>query len=330
MRVRVKARALSPIRQMRKVAEAMEALWSPGKSKKPWGAWPMGWATPAPESSAALGLGLQERWLRGEGGSTRYWVKRPAGREGERLPMALMLHGCKQTAEDFAVGSAMGEIAEREGVILVYPEQDAARAPGRCWRWFEPGHQARGAGEPALMAAIAREAGEEFGADGSRVFIAGLSAGAAMALLAAREYPEVFAAAGCHSGLPPGSASDARSALLAMRKGASEASEASARVPLIVFHGAADRAVAPRNAELCFEALCPDGEERSERFEKGGRSVERRSRWAGGKAVGELWLIEGAGHAWSGGDERGGYADALGPNAAEETLRFFLSQSAAA
>ena len=59
-----------------------------------------------------------------------------------------------------------------------------------------------------MIAALTRTVLGARNGDPARVYIAGLSAGGAMAALVAGLYPELFAAAGVHSGLPAGAAGE--------------------------------------------------------------------------------------------------------------------------
>ena len=226
-----------------------------------------------------------------------------------------MLHGCTQSPEDFALGTRMDLAAETAGFAVAYPAQTGAHNMQSCWNWFRPEDQGAGGGEPAILAAIARDLATELDV-GSRVFAAGLSAGGAMAAVLSETHPEVFAAVGVHSGLPAGAAVDLPSAFSAMR---GERAGRPLGGPAIVFHGTADGTVSPRNAR----ALLPgDGVETQHR--NGVRSWTRLTTAQGT----ELWLIDGAGHAWSGGDAAGSYADAAGPDASAEMLRYFAEATA--
>jgi poly(hydroxyalkanoate) depolymerase family esterase len=274
---------------------------------------------PAPAPHVPEGAAFVTRSFACAAGVRDYRLYVPSPGPGPLRGLVVMLHGCRQNPDDFATGTGMNALAEEHRLIVAYPGQTSAHNLHGCWNWFRPGDQRRGAGEPAIIAGMARELAAEFGVDTDRVFAAGLSAGGAMAAVLAESYPDVFAAVGVHSGLPAGSANDVVSALAAMRGEAPLPSRgAAAEGPrLIVFHGAADATVRPVNAERMLEA---GG--REERGSAGGRRFVRRV-LRGGRA--ELWMIEGAGHAWSGGRAPGSYTDPAGPDASAEMVRFFLA-----
>ncbi|HYC05645.1 MAG TPA: PHB depolymerase family esterase [Azospirillaceae bacterium] len=257
-------------------------------------------------------------------GSRRYRLYVPSIRREESLPLVVMLHGCTQTPEDFAAGTGMNRLAEELGFLVAYPEQPRTANQNGCWNWFEAAHQRPGAGEPGLIAGIARQIMRDHRVDPARVFVAGLSAGGAMAAVLGNAHPELFRAVGVHSGLPAGAARDLPGAFAAMRQGGEGAAM---RVPAIVFHGDRDGTVSPRNAD----ALLRDaGRGRAEKGNAGGRSYTRHVHTDGtGRVRAEGWRIHGAGHAWSGGSAAGSYADPSGPDASREMLRFFLAVTAA-
>jgi poly(hydroxyalkanoate) depolymerase family esterase len=266
---------------------------------------------------------------------------RPDSNEAPAL--VVLLHGCKQDAADFAKGTAMNALAAERNCLVLYPEQLRQGNSMGCWNWFEPAHQSRDTGEPAMIAALTRQTIAKQGVDPSRVYVAGLSAGGAMAALLAGLYPDLFAAVGVHSGLPAGAASDVMSAFTAMRSGpgasrkgqsASGATSAPA-VPVIVFHGSADKTVNPGNAEQIHRSAIgafATGEQsmKEEKFtlaaeKAGGRRATRHVfRDAKGISQVEYWSIDTGPHAWSGGDASGSYTDPDGPNASRAMLDFFL------
>ncbi|MEM7642192.1 MAG: PHB depolymerase family esterase [Pseudomonadota bacterium] len=230
--------------------------------------------------------------------------------------LIVMLHGCGQDPDDFARGTGMDRLGEAHRLVMVWPGQDRSANAQNCWTWFEPGQTGR-AGEAAIIAEIARDLGAEFGVPEGRTFVAGLSAGGAMAAAVAAGYPEVFAAAGVHSGLAPGSARDLTSAFAAMR-GDGAAHQAGPTRPVILFHGDADRTVAPAAADWALRGVDGVTSERRD------GAVRHAGRTADGHPV-EVWRIAGAGHAWSGGDPAGSYAVASGPDASAQMVRFFLA-----
>jgi poly(hydroxyalkanoate) depolymerase family esterase len=264
-------------------------------------------------------------------GSRAYRLYVPADRETSGLPLIIMLHGCTQNPDDFATGTRMNALAEEVGFLVAYPGQPATANPGSCWNWFERKDQIRGRGEPSIIAGIGEEIVAEYDLDRRRVFVAGLSAGGAMAAVMGATYPDLFSAIGVHSGLAHGSASDAMSAFAAMRgeivSRPQPGNPAHATPRVIVFHGDADRTVHPANGERIVEssAVAPGTSTTTETGKAGGRSFSRTIiRETNGASRAEHWLIAGAGHAWSGGSPEGSYADAAGPDASREMVRFFL------
>ncbi len=179
-------------------------------------------ADPRPAGTVPAGAGEFSSGSFSHAALTRdYKLYLPPGHAGRALPLVVMLHGCTQDPDDFARGTDMNERAREQGFVVLYPAQTQAANPSRCWNWFKHNHQRRGSGEAALLGAMARSVVLEHGLDARRVFIAGLSAGGAMAAIVADTHPEIFSAVGVHSGLAPGAASNVMEALTAMRHGAS-------------------------------------------------------------------------------------------------------------
>ena len=280
-----------------------------------------------------------------DAGSLDYKVFLPSGYRGRPLPMVVMLHGCKQNPDDFAAGTRMNELAEERQCLVVYPAQ-AQRGNGfRCWNWFHAVNQQRDQGEPSMIAGITRDVMQTFNVDRRRVYIAGLSAGGAMAVIMGTTYPELYAAVGVHSGLAYAGASDLYSAMVAMRSGVRAPLQhedrdgaAIARMSTIVFHGDRDTTVHPDNGNLVVAQSASnllDGamlQASDIRVEHGlvaqGHAFTRTIHQdSAGQSVAELWLVHGAGHAWSGGNASASYTDPQGPDASREMLRFFFTQA---
>jgi len=267
----------------------------------------------------------------GTGSSRSYKLYVPARRPDGPMALVLMLHGCTQSPDDFAAGTGMNALAEERGLLVAYPAQSQQANANRCWNWFNPSDQRRGAGEPAILAGIAQAVMESHPVDRHRVYVAGLSAGGAQAALMAAAYPDLFAAVGVHSGLACGAASDIPSAFAAMRQG-SPGQGTRLGVPMILFHGDRDQTVHPGNADALLAQALPTGLRRSTeqgRQPDGHRWTRVQHRDDAGRVRVEQWTVHGAGHAWSGGRTEGSYTDPAGPDASRAMVDFFLSHGAA-
>ncbi len=287
-------------------------------------------AEPANQSAHEPALGeFVTRSFSNAAGSRNYKLYVPTGYSGEPMPLLLMLHGCKQNPDDFAAGTRMNELAQQHGFLVAYPEQTRKANGSNCWNWFQAAHQGRDGGEPQILAGIVGDVAVQYRIDSRRVFVAGLSAGAAMAVILGQTHPDVFAGIGAHSGLPHGAAQDVASAFAAMHGGAATRAAASQPgVPTIVFHGDHDRTVVAGNADaIVGHALGADASAALTRETTSSAGSTRTVyRDAAGRAQVEQWLVHGAGHAWSGGSKKGSFTNPNGPDASAEMVRFFLAR----
>jgi poly(hydroxyalkanoate) depolymerase family esterase len=264
----------------------------------------------------------------------------------DQLPLLVMLHGCSQDAEQFAAGTRMNAVAQEHNCAVLYPEQSSAANALRCWNWFDREVQ-RGEGEAGVIVRLVQELMRSVAIDPRRIYVAGMSAGAAMAEILALRNPEFFAACALHSGVAFAAAGSAGEALRVMRSGATAAPAECARRltdsadgklllgPALVVHGSTDARVEPRNAEqivavrLVLAGMAVSlGQEpepgKIREFEAGGRKVRQRDYTAGSRLLVRSLLIEGLGHAWSGGDPQLPFNDAAGPDASALILNFLL------
>jgi poly(hydroxyalkanoate) depolymerase family esterase len=278
------------------------------------------------------GSHFEEHSYSNHAGARTYKLYVPSTYIGEPLPLLVMLHGCTQSPDDFALGTRMNELAEELVFLVAYPEQPKSANTAKCWNWFNTRDQARDNGEPSLIAGITRQILVEFPVDPSRVFVAGLSAGGATAAIMASTYPDLYAAVGIHSGLACGAAHDVQSAFAAMRNGSRASSlHESSKIPTIVIQGDRDKTVNPLNAEQLVAQST--GNRKLERKIHQGTSANGMTFTqtvyfdANQTPVLEDWLLHGGGHAWSGGSLQGSFTDSRGPDASREMVRFFLQQS---
>jgi poly(hydroxyalkanoate) depolymerase family esterase len=290
-------------------------------------------------------------------GSRNYNLWVPSGYDKRKSsPLVMMLHGCTQKPEDLAAISGMNSVADKNNFLVVYPEQTKEANPLRCWNWFDTKHQERNSGEPSLLAAIVQQVGSTHNVDAQRVYVAGISAGAAMAVVMGATYPDLFSGVGVMAGLAFKAGTTVESGLAAMKQGGPDPKQQGLlafkamgdnvhgksirRMPVIVFHGDADPYLSPVNADQVIaqwaktnDYLDDDKDNDSVKSEPA-RTIEGSVpaghsyiRYVYGDRSGRLllekWIVKGLGHAWSGSPAAAPFADPKGPNASEEMWRFF-------
>ena len=295
------------------LSEVINTLRSGGMGLKLDGLPGLGQPAHVPELPLPDGAEFLDQRYSCAAGARRYRLYVPSTADEGLQGLIVMLHGCTQSPEDFAAGTGMNALAEEHRLLIVYPAQTGGDNSMSCWNWFRPGDQMRDTGEPAIIAGLTESLRDQYAIPKDRVFVAGLSAGGAMAAIMGETYPELYGAIGVHSGLAYGSANDVMSAFTAMRGQAGmeqapsmnggDGSEAGPR--LIVFHGDADTTVHPSNAERIIAGHGgslgktsrtehgPSGETRGY-----SRLVAERDDGTHGI---ECWMIDGAQHAWAGG-----------------------------
>ncbi len=284
----------------------------------------------------------------GPAGARRYHLYIPPGlalKADEKLPLLVMLHGCGQTGGDLAAATRMNRLAARERFLVLYPEQERMANAHGCWNWFERRNGKAQAEAATLLAAVDKVA-RRYPVDLARVAVAGLSAGASMAVLMAALYPQRFCAVAMHSGVAPGTAESAATALAAMHGrraahlpeplGVSLNQGATPSVlplpPLLVLHGDADGVVSVRNAAatalLWADALgARAGALRT--LQRGQRHAMRVTEFkTRGRTVVALREVAGLAHAWSGGVAQLPFSDPAGPDASALVWAFVARQFA--
>lgn len=276
---------------------------------------------------------------------------------GTAVPLLVMLHGCTQTAADYAAGTGMNELAEQYGFIVLYPQQKRTSNPTLCWNWFKSSHQFRDRGEPAIIAHMVqaiKENTSQWTIDSSRVYVVGASAGAAMAVILGATYPDIFAAIGVHSGVEYQAVTNIISGLKMIRRVGPDPVKQGRRayeamgsykrmMPTIVFQGTRDKIVPPINGDQVVQQWMRTNHLASQGLYAadfnnpttatsgqvpGGRSYTVYT-WKDqtGREVQQYWKILELGHAWSGGNPAGSYTDPRGPNASEAMYQFFMNHS---
>jgi poly(hydroxyalkanoate) depolymerase family esterase len=288
-----------------------------------------------------------------QSGSRAYKLWIPDGYSGKaRRPLVMMLHGCTQTPDDFAAATEMNQLADKQNFLVVYPEETASANPLKCWNWFDSSHQSREQGEPSLLAEIIKKVSADYKVDSRRVFVAGFSAGGAMAVIMGAAYPELFAAIGVHSGIAYKAATSVNEARPAMAQGGGDAARLGQLafqmmgntkhiMRVILFQGAKDALVAPVNADRVVtqwaqtDDFIDDGRDNdsvddvadktTESVSAGGYSYRKQIyNDRSGRPLIERWSVQELKHAWSGGASGASYTDPKGPDASREMWRFFL------
>lgn len=316
---------LKLLRNSQKIGRALQALAKPARAlKKP----AQKVAATAPRSAGDWISGV----ALGPAGARRYRLFKPSGLgRAERLPLLVMLHGCGQDAAAFALSTRMNRLAQRQRFLVLYPEQDRSANLQGCWNWFDTDNQ-RAYREAATLIAAVDQVSTLYPVDAEQIAVAGLSAGASMAALLASRYPARFAAVAMHSGIPPGTAHSTISALRAMRgqRSTKAAAADSHWPPLLVIHGAQDRTVAPGNGEAAALLWAEAGHA----IGTAPRIIQRGARHAmtvtdfkhKSRVVATLCLVDGLGHAWSGGAAKLAFSDAQGPDASALVWAFASKQ----
>ena len=274
----------------------------------------------------------------GDFSSLAYKLYVPTASAAEPLPLLVMLHGCNQDAATFAAGTRMNQLAARRGFAVLYPEQSSRFNALRCWNWFRARHPG-GEGEPELIADMIVRVCADHAIEPRRIYVAGMSAGAAMARVLTARHSTLFAACGLHSGVMYRAATSAAQVASTMNHGSAASPKTTALalaaqsasvdvVPTVAIHGAADRVVNPVNLDqltaqfVALDERVNAEEDSKSRYSEGvshidGRACTVREYVRGGRLYLRSYLIEGLGHAWSGGDPAYPFNDGTGPRASE-------------
>ena len=299
-----------------------------------------------PDLDAAVGGGeLIQRSYVGPEGTRDYLLYVPAGYDGTPRPLVVGLHGCSQSASHFAYITGFNHLADTEGFLVVWPEQNIVSNTSLCWNWFSLVHQQRDTGEAAIIAGMVDEVAGTHAVDSKRVHAVGISAGGAMAVVLGAVFPDVFASVGSVEGCPfngtPCVGSPSLMPASTLAGYVVDAMGSKARLlPLLVVQGTLDTSVLPANGELLVQQWVRAADQiddgatngsvpttaasTSDGSAPGGHDYEKAVYLdANGDVLVERWLVSGLGHAWPGGAPAIAYSDPQGPSACDESWRFF-------
>jgi poly(hydroxyalkanoate) depolymerase family esterase len=304
-------------------------------------------SSPAGAVAAPAGGTLVTRSYTNAAGTRSYEVYVPASYQpGAPVPLVVALHGCTQTADGFRSLTRLDDLAAARGFIVVFPEQPKSANSFGCWNWFNANQLQRGSPEPSLIAGVTDEVRGTYAIDPKRIYVTGLSAGGAMASVMGATYPDLYAAIGVGSGCEYAAGAPCAGYRSAdpqqAGRQAYQAMGSRARVvPFIVFEGDKDTTVPPVNADQLVQAgqvtadwaddgaqngSIPTAAARSSFGQASARSYTlRRYKDGRGQELSQYWLVQGMGHAWSGGNPAESYADAGGPDESAAMYDFFMA-----
>lgn len=304
--------------------------------------------------------GLPGKWtqatFRNSYGSRDYYLYTPKKFAGQPLPLIVMLHGCAQSAPQFALESGMNWTAEKYGFAVLYPEQGYQDNIWRCWNWFKPENQTRNGGELGIVLGMMNEISKRIPIDKHHVYVAGISSGAAMAANMLACHSDIFAGAGIASGLEfqaatteaeahevmsSGSTHDIRQSAAAAVKCTGPGAKVSA---VLAIYGTEDTTVNPVNSTRIIQQftamndILDDGQLNQTqtdrvivaRDDQVPNGYKYRTEFYGGNGAIHLGkvTVSGMGHAWSGATTPAQFADTRGPSAAEMIWLFLWNYGA--
>ncbi len=290
-------------------------------------------------------------------GEIRYSLYQPTQMRGglplETQTLALFLHGCNQTPVEFYQGARLAEKAEKFGVVVVVPHQRPGAHPEGCWNWYDPFNQTRYGVEPRMLQDLVTELVKSLGFEKPRIWIGGMSSGAAMANIMLSCFPETFVAGAFHSGLAYLAASSPISAVWSIGHGSTVPPEYSAlsafqcsgfqkvRRPVILIHGSEDQRVVPVHSEEItrqFQVLSDYTDDGFWNGSSGLRGPFLQSAYSPRESQypyriedyrdqDKVWIrrisVDGLAHAWSGGDPAFPRTDERGPDFSQLAFEFW-------
>jgi poly(hydroxyalkanoate) depolymerase family esterase len=297
---------------------------------------------------------LPGKWAQGnyknQFGSRDYYLYVPQNGQAGPLPLVVALHGCEEDAVTFATQTGLGEIGEKYGFAVLFPQEAQQDNMFECWNWFKPENQARDSGELSIVVGMIGQVNGQIQIDKNRIFVGGISAGGAMAANLLACYSDLFAGGLIHSGLEFEASTSDANAFQAMSSGSSTDPVSSASDAIrctgstakletvLIIHGSQDTTVNPINSTLALRQftqmndLLDDGSangsqtttpiDTSHLTAPGGDTYDMDSYGGTGGTHIVNVTVNGMAHAWSGAHQSGQFADPKGPDAGEMMWQF--------
>lgn len=196
-------------------------------------------------------------------GRLKMYIYNPPGLSANaHAPLVVVLHGCTQNAKIVAKQTDWNKLAATYGFRVLYAQQRIINNPCGCFNFYRPKDIDKNKGEDYSIEQMTEYMINHYNADTANIYITGLSAGAAMAVVEMADYPQLFKAGAIFAGGAYKTGTNIFSAMAGMYGFISMSPEhwaslVKAQNPayngawprVIVYHGNADLVVNPRNAK---------------------------------------------------------------------------------
>lgn len=255
-------------------------------------------------------------------GNNLAYLYRPEVEKGRKMPLLIMLHGATQSALEFSGQTQMNKLADKHGFCVAYIDKNMMHNPIQAFDWITPKEENQDIKSVEELISMISKNNE---IDTDKIYMAGLSAGAALTAMFVAKNPHLIAGAAMIAGLPANSARTYEEAKEAMKEGSKNKESYHVDNPNIVkclkfliIHGNQDEIVKIKNSQITYEAMkelidYTDDKNLNNTIKKtvanfkNGNKVKSTTAKNGSKVV--LEEINGMNHVWRGGDAQFRYSD---------------------